>query len=99
MKKLLLAFSLLAVVSTANAQWHHHGHHRGGYGNWIAPVIIGGVIGYELNRPRYYEPPVIVQQTYPQSVVIQQHPVQNCTPWTEVQNADGTITRTRTCNQ
>jgi hypothetical protein len=35
-------------------------------------------------------------------VVIQQQPViqsQNCTPWTETQHPDGTITRTRTCQQ
>jgi hypothetical protein len=104
MKKLLLALSMLAVVGTANAQWHHHGgYYRGGcYGcNWVAPAIIGGVIGYELNRPRYYEPPVVVQQP----VIVQQQPVYsvtpqpNCTVWTETQHADGTITRTRTCTQ
>jgi hypothetical protein len=64
MKKLLLALSLLAVLESANAQWHHHGgYYRGGcYGcNWAAPAIIGGVIGYELNRP-HYEQPVIIQQ-------------------------------------
>jgi len=106
MKKLLLTLSMLAVVGTANAQWHHHGgHYRGGYygggGNWIAPALIGGVIGYELSRPRYYEPPVVVQQP----VIIQQQPVYsvtpqpNCTVWTETQHSDGTITRTRTCTQ
>jgi len=102
MKKLLLALSMLAVVGTANAQWHHHGHYRGGHGgNWVAPAIIGGVIGYELSRPRYYEPPVVVQQP----VIVQQQPVYsvtpqpNCTVWTETQHADGTITRTRTCTQ
>jgi len=104
MKKLLLTISMLAVVGTANAQWHHHGgYYRGGYGNnWVAPAIIGGVIGYELSRPRYYEPPVIVQQA---PVIVQQQPVytvtpqSNCTLWTETQHADGTITRTRTCTQ
>ena len=71
MKKLLLSLSLLAVVGTANAQWYHGGYHggyyRGGcYGcGWVAPVIVGGVIGYELSRPT----PVIVQQ---QPVYIQQ---------------------------
>jgi hypothetical protein len=102
MKQLLLALSMLAVVGTANAQWHHHGYYRGGYNNnWVAPAIIGGVIGYELNRPRYYEPPVVVQQP----VIIQQQPVYsatpqpNCTVWTETQHSDGTITRTRTCTQ
>ena len=106
MKKLLAVFILCAGMSScvtqAHAQWHHHGgHYRGGYNNWVAPALIGGVIGYELSRPRYYEPPVIVQQP----VVIQQQPmysvtpVQNCTVWTETQHADGTITRTRTCTQ
>ena len=101
MKKILLAFSMLAVIGTANAQWHHHGHNRGGHsGNWVAPAIIGGIIGYELNRQRYYEPPIIVQQP-----VIVQRPVYsvttqpNCTLWTETQHSDGTITRTRTCTQ
>ena len=100
MKQLLLTISLLAVVGTANAQWHHHEHYRGYRNNWVAPAIIGGVIGYELSRPRYYEPPVVVQQP----VIVQQPiysvtPVQNCTVWTETQHADGTITRTRTCTQ
>jgi hypothetical protein len=59
MKKLLLAVSLLAVAGSASAQWHYHsGYYRGGYGNWVAPAIVGGVIGYELSRPA----PVIVQQ-------------------------------------
>jgi len=107
MKKLLAVFVLCAgmgsCVTQAHAQWHHHGgYYRGGYSNnWVAPAIIGGVIGYELNRPRYYEPPVIVQQP----VVVQQQPVYsvvptpNCTVWTETQHADGTVTRTRTCTQ
>ena len=69
MKKLLLAISMLAVFGTANAQWHHHGgYYRGGcYGcNWVAPLVIGGVIGYEINRAN---PPVIVQQP---PIIIQQ---------------------------
>jgi hypothetical protein len=71
MKKLLLALSLLAIAGSASAQWHHHGgyYRGGGYysgGNWVAPLIIGGVIGYEINRTT---PPVIVQQA---PVIIQQ---------------------------
>jgi hypothetical protein len=60
MKKLLLALSLIAVVGSANAQWHHHGgYYRGGcYGCWVAPALIGGVIAYEVTRPA----PVIIQQ-------------------------------------
>jgi hypothetical protein len=70
MKKLFLALSLLAIAGSASAQWHHHGgHYRGGYysgGNWVAPLIIGGVIGYEINRANQpviiQQPPVIIQQ-------------------------------------
>jgi hypothetical protein len=97
MKKTLLA--LLLVSGSAMAQHHdyyrhqHHGHwQRGGPGwVWVAPTIIGGVIGYEIARN---QPPVVI----PQPPVIVQ-PMQVCSPWTEVQNSDGTITRTRTCSQ
>ena len=44
MKK-LITLSFLALAVSAQAQHHHH--HRHG-GNWIAPVIVGGVIGYAL---------------------------------------------------
>jgi hypothetical protein len=79
MKKLLLALSLFAVVGTANAQWHHHrhgGYYRApGYGGWVAPLIIGGVIGYEINRANQQvivqQPPIIVQS----QPVLQQPPV------------------------
>ena len=101
MKKLLIAMLILA--STGAMAQHRH---QGGYGyrgNWIAPAIIGGVIGYGLTR-NYYEPyyvpaPVIVQQ---QPVIVQTpyyNQTPNCTAWTEVQDQDGTITRTRTCRQ
>lgn len=97
MKKLLTVF-LLLISTTAFAQHHHH-HHRGGFhaGNWVAPVIIGGIIGYELNnRPRYiYENyPVVVQQ---QPVVVQQTQQVVCTEWKEIQQPDGKIYRERTC--
>ena len=82
------------------AQHHHHHHrHNGlGYNGWIAPVIVSGVIGYEIARR---QPPVIVQQP----VVVQpapyygQTPVQSCTAWTEIQMPDGRIYRERTCTQ
>jgi hypothetical protein len=59
----------------------------------MVPALIGGAIIYEAARQ---QPPVIVQQ---QPVLVTPPPVQNCTPWTEVQSSDGTITRTRTCTQ
>jgi len=100
MKRILLASML--VFSTAAFAHGPHGYWRpapnGGW-HWVAPALIGGVIGYEIARPPVYQPPVVVQPP----VVIQQNPVivqgQNCSPWTQVQNPDGTITSTRTCTQ
>lgn len=85
MKKILLSVLLLGLFSTtANADWHggYHGY-RGGYGSgWVAPALIGGVIGYELSRPQtvvvqqpvYVQPPVYTQQPcpYPQAPVYNQ---------------------------
>ena len=101
MKKILLALSLFAVVGTANAQWHQHYHHGGYYrggGNWVAPLIIGGIAGAVIARESQ---PVIVQQqpvyVQPQSVIIQRQPV--CTEWKEIQQPDGQIYRERSCTQ
>jgi len=62
----ILAMSALFAYSpSAQAQWHHHGgYYRGGcYGcGWVAPALIGGVIGYEISRSNQ---PVIVQQQPP----------------------------------
>ena len=100
MKKILL-IGLLTLSSVAYAHGPH-GYWRpapsGGW-HWVAPALIGGVIGYEIARPPVYtQPPVVVQQP---PVVIQQNPVvvqgQNCSPWTQIQNPDGSITTTRTC--
>jgi hypothetical protein len=97
MKKFIFAL-LIAANGSAMAQ-HHHGHWARGHGgwNWAAPVIVGSVIGYELAQPR---PPVVVTQQPP--VIIQQSQIvqqQNCSPWTEIRNLDGTVTVTRTCTQ
>ena len=96
---ILLALASASAMAQHGFRHHHHGHHSGPNYGWIAPTIIGGVIGYEIARN---QSPVIVQQP----VVIQQAPAtvyygqsQQCTAWTEVQNFDGTVTRTRTCSQ
>jgi len=83
MKK-LVAVLLLAVASTSVMAQHYghgghgirhgHNHHRGHYyggNNWVAPLIIGGTLGYVLTRPApvYVEPPVYVQPQYP--IVVQ----------------------------
>jgi hypothetical protein len=103
MKK-IIALVLITLSATAMAQYPHHNHRRGGWGynGWIAPVIVSGVIGYEIAR-NY--PPVVVQQP----VIIQPAPVPpttiyygqspTCTAWNEIQTADGRIYRERTCTQ
>ena len=105
MKKILISLALLMVTVPALAQHWNHGHRHHGqaryYGhyshnNWVAPLIIGGVVAAAIaNRPLTTQTETVIIQ--PQPVVVQQH--QNCTPWTETQNSDGTITRTRTCTQ
>lgn len=78
MKKVLLALSLLALIGTASA---HEGFryrsgccYRGPGMGWVAPAIIGGVVGYELSRPStvyvepapvYIPPPVVYTQSQP----------------------------------
>jgi hypothetical protein len=101
MKKILVALSFLALAVSAQAQHNHnYNHYQYRYNNWVGPAIVGGVIGYALTR-NYYEPvynygyvppPVVVQRT-----VVVPSSGQVCTPWTETQAPDGTITRQRTC--
>lgn len=100
MKKILVALSLLALTGSAMAQ-HYHGHGFRHHGprviyrdNWIAPAVGALIIGAAINEAHNRQ----VQS----QVIIQNPPTplgQVCTPWTETQNSDGTITRTRTCNQ
>ena len=100
MKKILVAFSLLALTGSAMAQ-HYHGHGFRHHGprviyrdNWIAPAVGALIIGAAINEAH--------NRHVQTQVVIQNPPTplgQVCTPWTETQNSDGTITRTRTCNQ
>jgi hypothetical protein len=74
MKKLIVAFLLIgAGMGACTVQAQGMRHHHGGYygGGWIAPALIGGVIGYELSRPRYEPPPVVYT---PAPVVIQPQP-------------------------
>lgn len=93
MKKLLVFVGAFVAFNAAaqHRPFHYHPHyHRADPFIWVAPTIIGGVIGYEIARQQTQQ--VVIQQ--PPQVIIQG---QNCTPWTEVQNPDGSITRTRTC--
>ena len=104
MKKLIALF-LVTLSAAAMAQpgfRYHHGHgYYPGYG-WIAPTVIGGVIGYEIARnypPVVVQQPIIVQKAPAPPATVYYGQSQQCTVWTEVQNPDGTITRTRTCSQ
>jgi len=78
MKKLLLALSLITLLGTAQSHdgWHHGGCcYRGGGMGWVAPALIGGVVGYELARPPVYveQPSVIIQQPVVQAPPVGYH--------------------------
>lgn len=103
MKKLLVA-TLLVTAGMSNANAHGH------YGFW-GPALIGGAIAYGLSRPYYppvyVSPPVYVAPPpvyyYQQPQPVQQYqqyttPAPVCSAWTETQNPDGTITKSRNCN-
>ena len=96
MKK-LLALLLLTVSFTASAQhfhhhhnnWHHRYYYGGSNSGWVAPLIIGGVVGAAIaNRPTQTETLIIRQPVFTE---------QTCTEWKEIQANDGTIYRERTC--
>jgi len=77
MKKTIFALSLLVLVGTSSAHEGFRGYrggyyHGGCYGcGWVAPALIGGVIGYELSRPNtvYVEPQPSVVYVQPQPTV------------------------------
>jgi hypothetical protein len=86
MKKIILALTLLSAITTADACCYRGPYMHGGpvgccVSGWIAPALVGGVIGYELARPNtvvveqpglvYTQPPVVVQ---PAPVMVQQPP-------------------------
>ena len=101
MKKILISLAMLMAIPAFAQHWRHghhgyHGHVRyHGHGHWVAPLIIGGVVGAAIaNRPTQAET-VIVQQ---QPVIVQQQ-TEHCTPWKEIQTPDGKTYRERTCTQ
>jgi hypothetical protein len=77
MRKILASILLTLIAVPAMAQHWHHRHHRPVYygsGNWVAPLIIGGVVGAAIaSRPAQAEP-VVVQPTpivlQPQTMII-----------------------------
>ena len=55
-----LMFSNIVVANGYGHGYRHQHHYRPApYYNWVAPVIIGGTVGYGLYR---YSQPVIIQQ-------------------------------------
>ena len=94
MRKLILILCLLPVV--ASAQWRHHHHQpRVIYQtDWVAPLILGGVLGAVIANQSHNQPQVIVEQ---QPVIIPR-PIQ-CTEWREIETQDGRRYRERVCTQ
>jgi hypothetical protein len=96
MKKIFLTLLFLIIASSSYAYPYYHGHYeyRGGGWVWVVPAIVGGVIGYEIAQPR--QPNVVIIQQ-PTNTVTQTSQTEKCSPWAEIKNTDGTVTRTRTC--
>lgn len=68
MKKILLGLVLAMGITTAQADgWHRGGYYGGGYNNWVAPLIVGGAVGYALSQPR-----VVYVQPQPQVIYVPQ---------------------------
>jgi len=99
MKKIIALVMLGAMSLPAMAQHYHGFHHRHYHNHARLEHVLGGValgvILYDIHNRNTAPPPVVIQQ--PQVIVTR--PPQYCGPWTETQHPDGTITRTRTCNQ
>lgn len=102
MKKLIVILTTLLVTNSAFA-W-------GDFERGITTGVAGLWLYNRLSQPTYQvqqQQPIIVQQApqmYPGPVAYpSQYPGtwverQYCGPWTEVQNPNGTVTRTRACN-
>jgi hypothetical protein len=75
--KLLQTLALASLISASGISqanpnhWNHHGPNRGYYNpyGWVAPLVIGGVVGYAITRPQtviVQQPSVIYPNTQPQ---------------------------------
>ena len=65
MKRILVSI-LLCFTTLAQAQHHHY---NGTGNNWVAPLVIGGLVGAAIARPTQptivYQPPSIVYNPVP----------------------------------
>ena len=70
-KVITLVFaSMLLIANSSQANPNHWNHsHRRGRPNWIAPIVIGGVLGYALAQPRVVvaSPPPVYYPPVPQA--------------------------------
>ena len=88
-KTILLTFAILLSVGSVEA---HDGRGWGYRGGWVAPIIIGGVIGYAASRPTVvYNPPSTVVYTTPQTVIVQDNAPSAVVQQTTVVPANGPI--------
>jgi len=77
MKKFIATMiTVMMLVSPAMA----HDHRGGGGGGWVAPFVIGAVVGgvmVEAARPAptYYAPPPVYYAPQPQVIYVQPQPV------------------------
>jgi len=78
MKKILLTLIIASVTISAQAQHRHHRHNNYNH-NWVAPAIIGGILGYALANNHVeaatapvLPPPVVY---YPQNGVVYSCPL------------------------
>lgn len=79
MKK-LIAIIAIAASTTACAGPHGHGYRsgpHGGWGTWVAPLAIGGLIGYGMSQRSASAQPV---QIIPQNGIIYQSPIPSTPP-------------------
>ena len=73
MKKYLL-IALLSITSVVNAQHGYHRHGHGG-GNWLAPTLIGGILGYAIAKNSQPPQAVYMQPPYVTDSVTSAPPV------------------------
>jgi hypothetical protein len=63
MKKFIYSIALLAASCQPVAAQHHghHGYHgHAGHGSWVAPLVLGGIVGYAITQNQQRQPVQII---------------------------------------